>query len=237
MVMIGGGLGRLPINQIIHEQFQVEEPLPYFHALVIGERNIDSVRYKILSIPGVEQVKSKSASHLQRQAKELLVDLGLEELHREEYSQGLQIFLAPRTHEQVYPLAKEYIIRLLGRTHVAMGALKRPEVTFLKTKQASIIFLHQWGYWLLISVAALFWFLSLLSITFDFKRYCYVLEEYQRRRNITPKVMLGGILCLLTISLSAFLCFERVHYHSAAIVFTFMLIFSCGICSRKRWSQ
>ena len=90
--LVVASLSSHPLTKLLQERFQVEKPLLYFHALVSGEQDMDIIRYKLLRTPYVKRVSVKSSEYLQRQAKELLIDLGLEELHREEKYQGLQVF-------------------------------------------------------------------------------------------------------------------------------------------------
>ena len=235
LALVLSALSYRPIHRFIYQRFQVEKPLSYFHALVTGDKGLDSIKYKLMSIPGVRKIKAKEASHIQREAKEWLGRLGLEELYREEVYQGLQVFLDPEFQARAFPLVQEYMARLLGQKNVTFSTLKQPEMMVLKTKNASIQFLHRWGYPLLLVTMSLLWLLSFLSIGPDFKRYCYLIEEYQRRKNASLKIMILGLMTLMGLLSGVFVCFERVPYEPAAGVAALMILFSYAFFFRKRW--
>ena len=233
--IILSSLSYFPINKMIQGRFQVERPLPYFHALILGDHNMNSVKYQLLNLRGVKKVKTKKASHLQEQAKELLADLGLEELYGDEIYQGLQVFLGPKLEERTYLLIKEYMARLVGKTAITFGALKYPEMAILKTKESSIRFLHQWGYWAILGIMGLFWPLSLLSIARGIQRYGHLIEEYQRKENVAWKMMALGLGAMMALSLGVFLVFHNIYYYSVVGVFIFMIVLSTPFCRQRRW--
>ena len=238
LALVLSSLTYFPVNQEIRKRFQVEKPLPYFHALVTTEEDMATIMDTLSNIIGVAKIETKQASHLQDQAKELLSDLGLQELYQDESYLGLQIFLDPdpERREQTYLLVKEYMARALGKHHVSFSTLKYPKTTVFKTKKASIQFLHQWGHPLFLLMMGLFWFLSLLSIGSDFRSYCYLIEEYQRRKNISFKVMMMGLWTLIGFSFGTFVFLEDIHFYSVMGTALFMVIFAGLLCLQKRWN-
>ena len=236
LALIVSSLTYFPINQAIRQRFHVESPLPYFHALILGNSEIAAIVNKLNNTPGVAKIETKMASHLQRQARDLLNDLGLHELYQNETYRGLQIFLGPGHREQTYLLVRDYMAHLLGHSNVSFSPLKSPKTTMLNTKKASIQFLYRWGHPSLLFVMGLLWSLSLLGIGRDFQKYCYLIEEYQRRKNISFKVMMVGLLTLIALSVATFIFLGNIHFYSIAGTAVFMMIFASLFCLQKRWS-
>ena len=185
------------IQRMLQQRFQVARPLPSFHVLVIGEQDVGPIKHKLLNISGVKRIDVQPAAHLQHQAKELLGDLGLQELYRDESYQGLQVFIGRQQAERNYSLIQEYLSRLLGQSNVSFGVLKYPKMGIFETKRASIQFLQRWGYLAGLLVLGLCWLLSFLSIANDLQRYCYLIEQYQRRKHTAQKVLGIGLSMLL----------------------------------------
>ena len=223
-------------SKMIRDQFRVQKSLPYFHALISSGRNIDAIKDKLINVAGVQDVRIKSASHLKQQTKELLVDLGLKELYQDENYYGLQVFLDVRLAQRTYTLVKEYLIRLLGKKNITLSRVKGIKTVVQKNRESSFRLIHQWGYWAILGVAGILWVLSLLGITSDFKRYCYLIEEYQRRENTFPRVMMIGPLVLLVLLGAIFVSFSNINYFHAIGVTLSMMGLSCIFCFKKGWS-
>ena len=233
--IILSSLSYFPVNKMIQGRFQVAKILPYFHALIQGSHHINPVRRKLLDLADVKKVKIKKASHLHEQAKELLTDLGLEELYDHEAYQGLQVFLRPKSENRSYLMIKEYMARLIGKSAITFGTLKYPEVSILKTKESSIRFLHLWGYWALLGIIGLLWLLSLLSIGPGIRRYGYLIEEYQRKKNVVFKMLIFGLGGLMILYGGVFSIFENIYYYSLIGVFIFMMLLSTLFCFQRKW--
>ncbi|MCY4643382.1 MAG: hypothetical protein OXB88_02090 [Bacteriovoracales bacterium] len=243
MALLSICLWHREVNQIVRVQFRVERPDPYFYALITGNQNMDSLHYRLNNIPGVKKIKTRKAFHLQGQVKELLGDLGLQELYQNEIYQGLQIFLSPKSKERTYAFMKEYMSRLLGDSNVILGRLKYPGINLLKKKESGIRFLRKWGYLIAIFIIGFFWLLSLLNIAPHFRRYCYLIEEYQRKKYVGVKMMAVWPPLLLAISLSGLILLKKtvlwpLDIHSSVVIlvpFSLMVILSFLICFRLRW--
>ena len=235
VVMAISSLAYFPVNRLLQAQFRIERPLPYFHALVSGHRAMSEVKRQLSSLPGVNSIKARKTAHLQEQARVLLSDLGLEELHQSQAYQGIQVFLNPALRARSYELIKEYLVRLLGKSKITFSALKYPAVATLKKRESSIRFLYQWGYPLLLTVFGLLWLLSFLAISADFQRYCYVIEQYQRRKRVAFKIITSGLLMVMILALLGVLGVEKINGYFFMGTLIFMLAISSSLCFGKRW--
>jgi len=82
-----------------------------------------------------------------------------------------------------------------------MGAIKENGEAFDKRTQF-IAVIKTWGYSIYLTILAIFWLLSTLSLRSKIEEASYLLENYQRKTRVSMKMALSGISLIFFLAVS-----------------------------------
>jgi hypothetical protein len=175
---------------------------PYFYAVVPAEINTSYIQRKLKNLPGVETVALLAKEQVGEQVKAILENTlensGVsweEDLSDLNYA-GLKVALSPDLQARSQDLIRNYLSRLAGGKDVTMGAVKKP---LLPEKTDRKSYSRALGV-ALPSLLVLFYLISLLLMKGTLGKSSFLLETYQRKRNVFEKSLFFGqapILCFL----------------------------------------
>ncbi len=231
------GLNYTNIENSLENKLKMEKPLPYFHALISGKHQIESIQRRIISLPGVKRVRVKANEDLAAKAKEFALDFDLADLGVElsKFS-GLQVYLNPDMNSRSFSLIREYISRLSGKDNVTFSPIKNPDLYMLKTKETFIKIIKKYGPLSLLALSLLLWVFSVWLTRKEFVRKMYLIEQYQRKDWVALKSFLGGNLVLITLlCLGILITFKTINIIFLFSVILFLFIVSLNFLIFKKW--
>ncbi|MCT4641910.1 MAG: hypothetical protein N4A33_06385 [Bacteriovoracaceae bacterium] len=175
---------------------------PYFNALISKDLNLNSVARKIKSLPGVEKVNIskniKASSILGSLSGELNSSI-IDGLKSVNYS-SLKVELSNNIKLRTQSLVQEYLSRLVGKEFLTVSDIKKVKSNKQKDSIASNI--YKWADEYALIIIGFFWISCLILFLKKNQSYLYLIEKFQRRKNIKLKMMLAGITFLTFLTLS-----------------------------------
>ncbi len=170
---------------------------PYFHALISSKQNIPWISRKLKELPGVEKVEILENEKLNQQVQSLLegMDGDIAQAVGELSLAGVKVVTRSELEERSIQLLKDYLIRLSG-SDTTVGATVFPP----KKRLMSAYSWQSWFSEIIISICFISWVLSILAFTKPIKKSAYLIEQFQRRRNVAMKTWLSGACILVILS-------------------------------------
>ncbi len=108
-------------------KFKLKEQEIYFNALIKSSIPTNSLRHKMVNLPGVTKVTITPSTSLQSKLKETLSNVELDlpkEVASTDY-QVLKVSLANNINASSLALIKEYLVRVVGESSLTLSSLKR----------------------------------------------------------------------------------------------------------------
>lgn len=216
---------------------KIEAPKSFFHAIVAGEENHQRLARKLRELPGVESVNVIDDNSLKAQWGQMIADWGLDDLKnfeglRELNYSGLKIVFRDALSERSEKLVMEYVQRLAGKDNVTMSTIKRPEPELFMVSKKGIF--EKPLYWFY-GILGLVWFLSLFNFNDHLQRESYLVETYQRTKNVqlaVAMIVILGCFFIPTISLIAFKSPSLV----GALAIIPLVVLTFIVMGLKKWS-
>ncbi|MBK23411.1 MAG: hypothetical protein CME70_05335 [Halobacteriovorax sp.] len=159
---------------------------PHFFALIDNKVSSQSIRRKLMGLPGVMGVRNLPGDKIQKQLQTILGDVG-EDLASEvgiPDVSGLKISFAPNLEVRSQRLIKQYLTRLTGEDKLTMGPTigeekknKKWLTSFkdsLKLKIGTIV----------IAIASILYLFLGFGLGTDLGREAYLVERFSRRKNV-----------------------------------------------------
>ncbi len=213
----------------------------YFHVLIDGNISKDGLVFRLRKLSGVHDVVLQSTKSLENNLKELVEELDVaipKSLLPEQYT-GLKVILSEQATDRSILLIREYLARLYGESRVVMTPVQSTSKDryqalasrYLKNRERI-------NFWVILGIsgmALILWLISFFGLIKATSRKMYLLEEYQRRKNILSKVFLTGTLAIY-ISVTAFFLIWLPPLLIETVGLLFFFILATMICTRKqRW--
>ncbi len=216
------------------KSLMVEDVLPRDHlsVLVRNADNVSSLKQKIAQLPAVDEVIVVSEEKLKQELERVVSELGeLAPTQIETYQYSLlRVYLAKGTRQASIDLMKQYLTRLLGQDRVTISA---PIEASLNTSKVSAL---NHNYLKLIVISLLFfWSMSLVMASSKFGSYCYLIEKFQRKKNVLFKAVSSGMGLIFLLCLVLSIPFSpNILWGALALIASFVVL---GLVRRKRrWS-
>ncbi|MFG1499810.1 hypothetical protein ABMA70_06320 [Halobacteriovorax sp. XZX-3] len=201
----------------------------YFNALVDGDLNTSSISRKIKGLPGVKGVEAISATKsmaVTNQLKDVL-ELGKDEITSIISMKGLKIILDEKVSESSTNLIREYLVRLTGKDNVVLGSVRK-KISNSQSWKNVMNELKRRPLQVLITVLALFWVVAFMTIKRNLKQVSYLIEKFQRKKNVAFKMYTVNIIASTLIG-----CALSFAFFSPDEVFT--LIVSAALLTTSAW--
>ena len=177
----------------------------YFYALISNKKNGNDVSRKLRELPGIERVKAVPREMIKKELTKILNDSPLgrymdESLEQLDY-QGLKIIFSFNTKIRSQNLIRDYLLRLVGKEDLTLGPVQKRATSVLKSKKPFMLF-KKYGVRFFTGTVVLFWLLLGLSYIGSFRDSAYVIENFQRRKGVSFKVVLSGMTSLFLVGLA-----------------------------------
>ncbi len=176
--------------------------LPYFNALISSSVDLKTVVRKMKRLPGVMGVKLKEKidvnKHLGSLSAEIDSDV-LKGLSNINYG-SLTIQMKNSIQGRSQNLIREYLRRLVGIDSISLSDVKTPRKIKLK-KNDPFLVLNHWGEFIIIALVTFLWIVSAWAMTTKLKNYSYLIEKFQRKKNVALKTYMTGVVTLMVPAL------------------------------------
>ena len=178
------------------------ENIPYFNALIHNADGLQSVSRKMKQLPGVRDIiipKSKKLTSEVNYLKENFDESLISELAVMNFKR-IKIELENGVEVKNQNLIKEYLLRLMGKDSVTIGAIKTPR----KVEVANNTLLSNITTWaesyLLIFFMVLFT-ICMILLRKPLTNHSFIIEKFQRRKDVNTKILLTGCTLLFGVSI------------------------------------
>ena len=185
----------------------------YFYALISNKKNKNDISRKLKKLPGIDLIKTVSSDTIEQELVQVLRHSHLEEYMENAFEQldhqGLKVIFSSNIKRHSQNLIRDYLVRLTGKENLTLGPIQKKASDVLKGKNPFVLF-KKYGLSFLIGVGVLFWILLGTSYIRSFRDSAYVIENFQRRKGVSFKVVLSGMTLLFLTGLASALMMGKV---------------------------
>lgn len=224
------------VQKVINSKLPQVENEHYFNALVNESINVFSVKRKIEGLPGVRGVMVLSEQDSLARLKGLTSALGLS---NEEFSSlkemvALKIALNSKVSQSSIKLIREYMVRLTGKTNILMGSVKY-KISNERVFKKLIHNVKKWPLQIAIGVGFLLWSIVFFLLRREVVRVSYIVENFQRKKNVAMKMTLVMVGCFLIASSLVSLNFFNPDWTYTLGFVVIMMVFPFSLYGKKEW--
>ena len=221
------------IDKNLQASYKKAQSEPYFHALLSSKENASRLQRKIVQLPGVKRVILLGEKQVKDRVNQMMAGFSTNmntDLLNLEYT-GLKVVLSSDLKNRSVDLIRNYMGRLVGKDKLTLGAVKGKN-SAKQIKQAP--FFIEWGAWICVGSLFLLWVLSALSFNQELKRDAYLIEQFQRRTQVSLKTYSVGMLSLIGLTLGGLVLASSVQWIMVVAVSFILLAF--GLTQLKQYS-
>lgn len=208
---------------------------PYFNALITDKINLNSVKRKMTRLPGVEKVTIKKTMDVGKELGTLSSELGsdfVKGLADLNYA-SVTIELANGLQARSQGLIREYLTRLVGKSSVAISDIKKPQKLSLN-KNDPYQLINNWGDFYILGILSTLWFVSSFLLVRYLKNYAYLIEKFQRKKNVAMKIYFIGLSSICFLALAANLYSKPTFVIEAWVAFAILGLISWSFFRQKQ---
>jgi hypothetical protein len=209
---------------------------PHFFALVDQKINSESIRRKLMELPGVKAVRNISEDQMNAQLSEIIGDVGIDlpEGFIAPSISGLKVSFAPQLEARSQKLIKRYLARLTGEERVTLGPTvgsQKENNDWIESFKTSLTL--KVGS-LLVGLAALLYLVFGLGLGAELGKEAYLIERFSRRKNVVQVSAALGYLASAALILVPVLIFGKVNLIGVSIFFSISIIFFL-VTAKRGW--
>lgn len=226
------------LERLLSVSLEDQLPSPYFYAVISIPDEVDSIRGKLASLPGVEEVRLIEKSAIEDEVKTLMGDAWKDipkDLLDLNYA-GIKVVYEGKISESTRKLIRDYLIKFAGEDKVTLGPVKIDETP--ETKESGwYLFLKRMGLLPLFLIIFILWALSLFAFGKALSETAYIIQNFQRRSGVALKLLFWGefSIFIMAIPLSIFWgSFTPISYIFVGII---ILGLSFMIVRSPRWGD
>ncbi len=222
------------INLILEREMNQKEK-PHFYALLENASQYDGIIPQIKSLPGVESIKFENHDEMQALLKETAKQLGVDDSVLEEVISGqyigLKINFYPETSKIRLDEAREQIQSIFGAENTTLTPLKMPQTSMVQN------YLSQMGAQILILIFILLWLLILFSWAEVARKQAYLIEQFQRKKQVCFKLVLSGLLFCTFVAAAPSFYFVRPSLPELITVIVFFILGASFFLRAWKWQE
>lgn len=172
---------------------------PHFFGLIDNKINVESVRRKLVDLPGIEGVATVDDGKIKAKVENIISGLD-ESLTAEDlklsYS-GLKIIFSPEVRAKGQNLLRNYLVRLVGGENVILG----PVLSTSRQDNTTSKLIKSWGYFFVLLSLVVFWLMITGQFIYKVFFESKVIEKFKRTQFVAEKtcLILMAFMCLLII--------------------------------------
>ena len=186
-------------HQVLEGRFEKvvasKQDKAHFQALVSKSQNIDTIRRKVKSLPGIDAIRLMDYKQIKMKVEKLLGELAGEisdELMDLDYS-GVEIYFKSSTSEKSQRLIQDYIVRLVGSSEVILGPI-------VSAKSRGIVSLFsafgKWSLNFLGLIIGVGWLIVAFLYSKALEQPVYMIERFQRKKFVGVKIYFCALLVI-----------------------------------------
>ena len=185
------------LNKLLFKELPDERD--YFYALISDKKNRNDISRKLQNLPGIDFIRVVPREAIQKELVKILKHSRLAQYMDASFEgldyQGLKIIFSSNVKTESQNLIRDYLFRLVGKEDLTLGPIEKRSSLALNKKQP-FIFFKKYGVLFLIAIGTLIWVFIGLSYIGSFQDSSYVIENFQRRRGVSFKIALSGMVSL-----------------------------------------
>lgn len=197
-----GSLGHSKkIEKVFLTQDDQVASLPFFYALIDLDRPYERAMRKLRELPGVSLVSSVASAELEKSLKSTLEQAGLDlkNLLGGPSVTGMKVVFDSGLAANGQKLVRDYLTRLVGEDYITLGAVSVPDAQNFKS-EGMITKLTKFAPWIFFGLAALVWFWALTYLLREWRERAYLIERFQRRKNVLLKMISSTSIPLFIVA-------------------------------------
>ena len=226
------------VNEFIQSRIVKKDQFSYFYVLMSLNENHEDVVRKLRDLEEIKQIETLNQEVIAKEVKKILSELDVNMLSpilNMEYV-GFKIIFALQTSTRSRQLVREYIERLVDKKNLILGDIKdnasekKPQEDFLLGKSHLL-------YPLILLMVIGLWLIFFMAIKRTLTRIAYLVEQYQRRKQVLLKTLLIGVGSWLVFFILVFSFIPQVNHLNiigAVILVIFTII---GGFKKKLWES
>ena len=182
----------------IKERFSEEIVTPHFYALLSKKINLKKMKNKLGSLPGIKSISYLDEKKIKKKVNKEVGALKLNEaLFKKKYT-ALKVVFDYDLSLEGQSLIKKYINRYVGEIDIVIGKTigeKKYKERVLK-EEVKIKKIY-WGG--IFSPLIIYWIISFVVFSKGIWKKSYLIESFQRKKNVHLKILLSGVLFLIGV--------------------------------------
>ena len=189
------------INHLVVQITPEKMVHPYFVAFLEGSSNLTQLQNVMKEFPGIISVQKRDSSESKLKIMKLVSKLGkgygLDEKLMNHHS--LKITLNPSLSRESLEFVRSQMIKLGKKNNLNASDIKYPELTKEMQAHPFYQFIEKAGDWGLIFILTFFWAVSYLLCYPYFRSRSYLIEKFQRKKNVSSKILSTGMGLILIL--------------------------------------
>jgi hypothetical protein len=206
---------------------------PYFNAVMTRSENPEYIERKMSALPGVYSVnvyKAKVKDQLQSLLGGDIKSFGANFLSKSYFS--MKVLFEENISKNTRSLVREYLRRLVGNDGVSISRTKYPNLNKMNiVKNESIV--KKWIDKVLFGFFSLIWVCTLLILSKHVKNQAFIIEQFQRKSNVSLKMYSYATLAIVFVSLAFAFSFNKNIEIVSAMSFLLIWILGASIFLKK----
>ena len=191
----------------IKERFSEEIITPHFYALFAKKINLEKMKSKLMSLPGIKKINYINGKKIQKKVNKEIGNLNLNKALFNKNYKAIKVFFDYDLSLKGQNLIKKYLNRYVGGLDVVIGKTIG-EKSYKKrvAKESVKIKKIYWGG--IFSPLIIYWVISFFIFSQSIWKKSYLIENFQRKRNVHIKILVSGVLFLLFLIMASSLIFK-----------------------------
>ncbi len=224
------------LQKVISKKLPHIENEHYFNTLISEKVSIFSVKRKIEGLPGVKEVKLLDKNSTKKRVKKISSSLKLSKKEASSLNTmvSLKIALTSEVSQSSINLIREYLTRLAGKDNILIGAVKK-KISNEKIFKKLIVQIKKWPLQVAIAVTFLFWSTSFFLLRKEIMRVAYIIESFQRKKNVAFKIAAAQVGLIATGSFLISIIFYVPNWYAVLCFFIFISIFPLTLAGKRDW--
>ncbi|OFZ24047.1 MAG: hypothetical protein A2202_07635 [Bdellovibrionales bacterium RIFOXYA1_FULL_36_14] len=226
------------VNDFLQSKIANKNQYSYFYVLMSSNENHEDVVRKLRDLEEVKQIETLNQEVIAKEVKKILSELDVNVLSPVldmDYV-GFKIIFALKTSIRSQQLVREYVERLVDKKNLILGDIKDN----ISDRKASEDFLFRKSHFvypfILLSVISL-WLIFFISVKRTLAKIAYLVEQYQRRRQVLLKTLLIGVGSWLVFFIIVFSFIPQVNHLNIIGAALLVLITFIGGFKKDMWES
>ncbi len=190
IVMVGSLGHSKKIEKLLAANNDKVSSLPFFYALIDSDRPYERAMRKLRELPGVSFVSSVASAELEKSLKTTIEQAGLDfkSILGGPSVTGMKVVFDSGLAANGQKLVRDYLTRLIGEDYITLGAVSVPDAENFKSDGVIGEF-SSYAPWIIFALASVVWFWAFTHLLRDWKERSYLIERFQRRKNVLLKMI------------------------------------------------